>query len=183
MHKQVQEFDNAYELFTSSEDPLEHRRSVEILFAKIGLKSKFKQELQLGSKQVIDLFKSFKKATREDCISDIEHQSLKKVGELFTRYDNEKKYDKFADLAFSLALQNIIDFLGLPKKGDFEEYTINDLYDKKLLPNEIFLQFFILETLANNRVYKWNRNKIIIGQSLVCLEVCFEDIYDFLNHN
>lgn len=183
MNRKIQEFDNAYKLFTSSENPLEHRRSVELLLAKIGLKSKFKRELQSGSELVIKLFKSFKKVTQEDCVSKAEYQSLKKVGQLFTGFNKEKKYDKFADLAFSLALQNIIDFLGLPKKGNFEEYTIHDLYDKKLLPNEIFLQFFILETLANNRAYKWNRNKIIIGQSLVCLEVCFEDIYDFLNHN
>lgn len=162
MNKKVQEFDNAYKLFTSSEDPLEHLRSVEILLAQIGLKTKFKRELQLGSEQAIDLFKSFKKATRKDCISDVEYQSL---------------------LAFSLALQNIIDLLGPQKKSNFKEYTITDLYEKKLLPNGIFLQFFILETLSNNKVYRWNRNQTIIDQSLICLAVCFEDIYDYLNQN
>jgi len=86
MDEKVQEFDNAYKLFTSSDDPLEYRRSVEILLAKIGLKSKFKHELQ--------------------------------------------------------------DFLGLSNKRNFEEYTINDLYEKKLLPNEIFLQFFYTLNLS-----------------------------------
>ncbi|MBI3103731.1 hypothetical protein HYZ05_02215 [Candidatus Daviesbacteria bacterium] len=183
MNKKVQEFDNAYKLFTSSNDPLEHRMSVEILLAKIGLKSKFKRELQLGSEQVIDLFKSFKRATRKDCISNVEYQSLKKVGKLFTEYTAKNRYDKFSDLAFSLALQNIIDLLGLRKKSNFKEYTITDLYEKKLLPNGIFLQFFILETLSNNKVYRWNRNQTIIDQSLICLAVCFEDIYDYLNQN
>ena len=183
MDRKVQEFDNAYKLFTSSENPLEHHRSLEILLAKIGLKSKFKQELKLGSEVVIDLFKSFNKATREDCISETEYLSLKKVGKLFSEYMVENRYDKFSDLAFSLVLQNIIDLIELQEKGDFKEYTITDLYEKKLLPNEIFLQFFIMETLANNKVYKWKRNQTIIDQSLVCLAVCFEDIYDFLNHS
>ena len=183
MNKKVQELDNVYHLFTTSENGLKHRQSIESILAKIGLKSKFKQKLQLGSEQVIDLFKSFKKATRKDCISDAEYQSLKKVGKLFTEYAVKNRYDKFSDLAFSLALQNIIDLLGLQKKSNFKEYTITDLYEKKLLPNGIFLQFFILETLANNKVYKWNRNQIIIDQSLVCLAVCFEDIYDSLNQS
>lgn len=183
MNGKIQEFDNAYKLFTSSENPLDHRKSVEILLAKIGLKSNFKRELRLGSEQVIDLLKSFKKATRKDCISETEYLSLKKVGKLFSEYTVENRYDKFSDLAFSLALQNITDLLGLQKKSNFEEYTITDLYEKKLLPNGIFLQFFILETLANNKVYKWNRNQTIIDQSLVCLAVCFEDIYDFLNQS
>ncbi len=181
MNKKIQEFDNAYKLFISSNKMVEHRRSIETILAQIGLKSKFKRELQLGSEQVIGLFKSFKKATREDCISDAEYQSLKKVGKLFTEYTAKNRYDKFSDLAFSLALQNIIDLLGLQKKSNFKDYTITDLYEKKLLPNGIFLQFFILETLANNKVYKWNRNQTIIDQSLVCLAVCFENIYDFLN--
>lgn len=183
MDKKLGEFDNAYTLFTSSGDSIQHRQSIETILAKIGLKSKFKRELQLGSEQVIDLFKSFKEATREDCISEAEYLSLRNVGKLFTKYTVEKRYDKFSDLAFSLALQNIIDFLELPKKRDFEEYTITDLYEKRLLPNEIFLQFFILETLANNKAYKWNRNQTIIDQTLVCLSVCFEDIYNFLNYS
>ena len=183
MNKKVQELDSAYNLFTISEDELKHRQSIESILAKIGLKSKFKRELQLGSDQVIDLFKSFKRATREDCTSEAEYQSLKKVGKLFTEYAVKNRYDKFSDLAFSLALQNIIDLLGLQKKSNFKEYTITDLYEKKLLPNGIFLQFFILETLANNKVYRWNRNQTITDQSLVCLAVCFEDIYDFLNQS
>ncbi|RJQ24688.1 hypothetical protein C4577_07225 [Candidatus Parcubacteria bacterium] len=183
MNKKVKELDSAYNLFITSKNELKHRQSIESIFAKIGLKSKFKRELQLGSEQVIEVFKSFKKVTRKDCISDVEYQSLKKVGRLFTEYAAKNRYDKFSDLAFSLVLQNTIDLLGLQKKSNFKEYTITDLYEKKLLPNGIFLQFFILETLANNKVYKWNRNQTIIDQSLVCLTVCFEDIYDFLNQS
>ncbi len=86
MNKRVQEFDNAYKLFISSDKMVEHRRSIETILAQIALKSKFKRELHLGSEQVINLFKSFKKAAREDCISETEYLSLKKVGKLFSDF-------------------------------------------------------------------------------------------------
>lgn len=80
-------------------------------------------------------------------------------------------------------MRNLVDFLRLREREDFEGITDNDLYEKGLIPREIFLQFFLIETLSKTKNFDWDRNEDVINQNLACLIICFSDIYDFFNNS
>lgn len=175
-------FNFNFERFTSSIDPKEHKESTRRLLSQIKLEDEFNARLNEGSKLIKNFFQSFKNASLDTSIPEIERISMVKIGSQATRYIKNNQYHKLADLAFNLVFRNLTDFLQLSKRKDFNKLTFQNLYHKRLLPPEVFFQFFLLETLANEKIYNWNRNKIIVDQSLVCLEVCFSDIYRFLHY-
>lgn len=176
-----EELEESYKNFISSNNSVSHRKAIEKMLGIVGLKSEFKRSLKFGTERIIDVYCNFGDAAYEDWVKEEEKESIKNIGALFKRYYKEKDYRKFVETGYNLMFKNLADYLKLAERNDFQVLTDDDLYKENLLPKEIFLQYFLIETMIKNKSFDWHRGQEIINQNLVCFDVCFSDIYAFLN--
>lgn len=176
-----EELEESYKDFISSNNPISHRKAIEKMLGTVGLKSEFERSLKFGARRIKDSYCNFSNAADEDWVKEEEKESIKNIGALFKRYYKEKDYRKFVKTGYNLMFKNLADYLRLAERNDFQVLTDDDLYKENLLPKEIFLQYFLIETMVKNKSFNWNQNPKIIDQNLICFDVCFSDIYAFFN--
>ncbi len=179
--KKMQKFNKEYDQFLFEKDAEPHRKAVSGLLSRVGLSGEYNRILK-DKNAVSRFFLAWGDAARKEKDPN-EQKSLEKLGKLSEEYFNKKDYRSLSRLFANLAFQNLVDFTHLKEREDFEEITDHDLYEKGLIPKEIYLQFFLLETLSKMGKFDWNRNEYVINQNLACLIVCFGDIYDFFNES
>src|SRR3989344_5651610 len=175
----TKEFDAAYEEFARGKGPISHQKAIEMLLSQFGLEEEFGQALR-EEDRIRDFFLLWERAGREE-EDPKERAGLKKLGEMSKKLYETGEYRALSELFYDVVFRNLADFLRLQERNDFEELTDHDLYTKNLLPPEIFLQFFLLESLVKRDDFDWNRGNQIAHQNLACLIICFEDIYEFFH--
>lgn len=176
-----EEFGKSYEDFVSSNNPVFHRKAIEKMLGMVGLGSKFKRFLKFGTKIIEDIYCNFANNVEEDWVKEGEKEPIRKIGALFKKFYEKGDYLNFVDTGYMMIFRNLVDFLELRKRKDFDKLTDDYLFKKSLLPKDIFLQYFLIETMVKNKSFSWNRNLKIIDQNLICFDVCFTDIYAFFN--
>lgn len=176
-----EELEESYRDFVSSNNSVFHRKAIEKMLGMVGLGSKFKGSLKFGAKIIEDIYCNFANNVEESWVKEEEKEPILKIGTLFKKFYKEKDYRKFVETGYNLIFKNLADYLRLPERKDFQDLTDEDLYKKNLLPKEIFLQYFLIETMVKNKSFDWKRSQKIIDQNLICFDVCFTDIYAFFN--
>jgi len=175
----MEKFDRAYNQFLFEKDAGAHKKAAHDLLSTIGLAEKYYFFLD-DRKKISNFFLCWRRGVENET-DENEKRGLEQPGKLAQKHFTEKNYKELCKLFAGLALRHISEFLNLKNRADFEQITDFDLYEKNLLPNEILLQFFLLETLSKTEDFDWDRGEEIIEQNLACLIVCFSDIYEFLN--
>ena len=171
-------FDKSYNQFLSEEDPSAHKKAVHRILFEAGLEKEYYFVLK-DKKAIADFFFSWLEAGKEET-DENEKKGLQELGKFSKKYFEEKNYHELCRFYANVVLRHVVEYLHLENRPDFEKITDLDLYEKGLLPKEIFLQFFLIETLGKPN-FNWSRGKEVVEQNLACLVVCFADIYDFLN--
>lgn len=174
-----EKFDKSYKEFLHAENSKVHRKATEYLLSEVELDEEFRDILE-QPENVKKFLLSLKEFAEEE-EDPKERAGMKALGAVLESHYEHREFAELSSALFGLALRHIGEFIHLPEREDFEDLTDFDLYEKRLLPSEIFIQFFLLEILSHGETYNWNRNQEIITQSLACLIVCFGDIYEFLN--
>lgn len=180
MNGNIKKFDAAYRQFLNEESPKVHKKAVETLLAQVGLKKAYKDFLR-EPESVKSFFMSWERAGEEETNPE-EAVGLKQIGRMSKKLYENKDYRGLAGMFFNITLNHFAEFAKLQERSDFETITDHDLYEKDLIPSEIFSQFFILETPYKRKDFRWNRGEEIANQNLACLAVCFGDIYEFFNY-
>lgn len=170
-----------FEQFSSELDPAVHREAVATLLREIDLDDLY-QDLLDEPNAILNFFSSWKKAAEEED-DPKEAAALRQMSIDSLKLLNQKNYRELSEMFFDITFKHLAEFLNLESREDFEKLTDHDLYKKSLIPNEIFLQMFLLETLFKSKDFRWDRDNKIIKQNLTCLIVCFGDIYSFLEAN
>ncbi|MDQ3239420.1 MAG: hypothetical protein M3P33_02760 [bacterium] len=166
-------------IFTSSGNSTEHNKAIIDMLDPQDLDIEYKKLISEGGvDRILEIFISFSDASSDELINEYEQKSLEQVGELSKKHLLNKEYRAFAQMIFELTLESL------------SEYYSEELLDTVLVLNsksvysyitdEIYLQLFLLDTMANDRSFDWGRDQKIIVQSLNVLTICFSDIYSFL---
>jgi hypothetical protein len=166
-------------IFTTSTDALAQNQAILEMFDSLDLDIEYKKLVAKGDiKRVLDIFSSFSETDDEELVGEYEMTRMEQVGKLSHEFFAKRDFAAFAEMIFQLTLESIGESFDL---GDVEikKTNINKLYEN--IPEEIYLQTFLLESMGNKSVFDWNRNDQIIAQSLFTLTVCFSDIYGFLS--
>jgi hypothetical protein len=171
----VKKFDKSYDQFAREKDPALHRKALVSLLSNVELDEPF-LELIDQKDEVDHFFTSFARAG-EFATNPDEQKSLKQLGKLTKTYFAQKKYDKLSEIFCAIAFRNLVEALHLQERDDFEELTSRDLFLKKLLPPELMLPYFLLETFVQVPDFDWDRGEEIAHQNLACLVVCFGTLY------
>jgi len=172
-------FDTAYNQFLTEKDAHLHYQAVKRLLLECELEDSFVDFLEKRD-SVKDFFLMWEQAGREEK-DPKEKEGLKMLGEESKKLYLEKNYKKLVDVFFNITLRHLSSFIHLDSRKDFEQITDHDLYIKDLIPGEIFLQFFLIETMIKRDDFKWDREDTINNQNLACLAACFVDINSFFN--
>ena len=175
----MQKFDEKYRQFLFEKDAEVHRKAVRSLLSSVGLAKMYDYTIK-DKNAIPNFFLAWKIAAKEEEDPN-ERKGLESLGKLSEKYFNKKDYRALSKLFADVVLRHLAEFIHLEEREDFEEITDNDLYEKGLIPEEIYLQFFLIETLSKTKDFDWARNENVINQNLACLVVCFGDIYDFFN--
>ena len=174
----LKKFDDAYLQFVKGADATSHRRAITALLERVGLEEMFAR--CLAEDGVKSFFLLWERAGREE--EDLkERRGLKALGVLSKRFYEKRDYRELCELFYNMIFRHTAEFLHLEERADFKKLTDHDLYTKGLLPPEIFLQLFLIETPVKNTNFDWDRNEAIAEQNLACLIVCLGDIYDFFH--
>jgi len=176
-----EELEESYKDFVSSNNSVSHRKAIEKILGMTGLRREFKRSLKYGIDKVNDTYCNFGEAAGEKRVKEEEREPIRKVGALFRKFYKNKDYRNFVDTGYMMILRNLVDTLKLKELKNYDKLTDDDLYKKGLLPREIFLQYFLIESMVKNKSFDWNRDQRIIEQNLICFDVCFSDIYAFFN--
>lgn len=176
-----EEIEESYKDFVSSNNLVSHRKAIEKILGMTGLGSEFKRSLKCGVGMIKDTYCNFDEAAGEKWVKEEERESIRKVGALFKKFYMNKDYRNFVETGYMMVLQNMADILKLKELKNYDKLTDDDLYKKGLLPREIFMQYFLIESMIKNKSFDWNRDQRIIEQNLICFDVCFRDIYAFFN--
>lgn len=179
MNQSIQKFDVSYQQFLAEDSPAPHKKATETLLARAGLKKMYKKFLR-EQEIVKNFFLLWERAGEEEADTK-EAAGLKAIGAMSKKLYESKDYRGLSEMFFDITLRHLAEFMKLKERSDFKTITDHDLYEKNLIPSEIFLQFFLLETLFKRKDFLWDRGEEIAHQNLACLAVCFGDIYDFLN--
>lgn len=177
----MQRFDKEYDQFLFERDVELHRKAVRGLLSLVGLAKMYNYTIE-DKNALPDFFLTWKIAAKEEEDQN-ERKGLESIGKLSEEYFKKKDYRALSKLFADIVLRHLVEFIHLKEREDFEEITDNDLYEKGLIPGEIYLQFFLIETMSKAKDFDWSRNEDVVNQNLACLIVCFSDIYDFLNNS
>lgn len=177
----MQEFDTAYETFLAGTDPKEHRRAIKTMLSKIDLDGDFLSLVEEDD-GVESFFLMWEQAAEleED---ENERSSLREFGRKSKQLYHARRYADLCNLYAQIAFVHLCGFLQVHERADFEDLTDHDLFKKGLLPSEIFLQYFLLETLGKTKRFVWDRDEEIVRQNLACMIICYADINAFINED
>lgn len=178
-NKQIKDFDIAFQKYLSENDSVLHKKAIQELLKGIDLKDAF-DELLSKQDSVSSFFLMWQEAGKLEK-NPVEKKGLKKLGKLSKKFYKKKAYKKLYELFFNLMLNNFAKFIDLENRDDFKEITDHDLYEKGIIPSEILPQYFLIEAPVKMKNFDWERNEDIMRQNLVCLIVCFGDIYEFFH--
>jgi len=177
--KNIENFDICFEGYLKETDPKLHKTSIISLLASVDLDLEFKERLK-DEKEIERFFLTWKIAGELEK-DPKERKGLQQLGKLSEEFYIKKQYKKLFELFFDMIFRNLIDFVGAENRDDFEDITDHDLYEKGIIPPEIFFQYFLIESAVKNPKFDWKRNDEIMKQNLACLITCFGDIYEFMN--
>ena len=175
-----QKFDEAYESFLKETNPELHNKAIILLLSYSKLDNEYKKFVK--DKDEVESFFLMWEYASETAETPEDKNGLEQIGNMSKKLYHQRKYLKLLELFFNLIFRHFVDFVELKDRKDFNKITDHDLYKKNLIPSEIFLQFFIVETFIKREDFDWKRNEEIMKQNLACFIVCFEDIYSFLNY-
>lgn len=155
--------------FLKSENVAEHKEAIIQLLKGVALDKEFQKatDKQGGDIHLAHFLVSMQQIDDRYTKSPSETISCRKLGKLASRYYQQKEYHKITDLAFTQVLRNLIDASKSENSFNIKDLTFDDFFNK-YLSREIMLQYFILETLAKNEEFNWERNKKIIDQTFIC---------------
>ncbi len=177
---ELNEFRDYLRVFTTTHDAEMHKTAILRMLDPLDLDIEYKKlNLEGGLNRVMDIFSSFSDTSEDDLVTEYERKSLEQVGILTREYFTKKAYSSFAKMVFALTIESFAEKydLGLVDE-QLTEVQIEDIYNT--IPSEIYLQTFLLESMSDDSAFNWNRDAVIIEQSLLALTVCFSDIYAFL---
>lgn len=167
-------------LFATTKDPQEHHDVIMEILNPLDLEIEYlKLKSEGGLAKVEEVFRSFAEVPHDEMIGELERSSLKQVGQLTGEYFTAKNFKAFAQMAFVITLESMLEFYDLLEDVQVNDKHIAHLY--KHIADEIYVQMFILEHMAHEDHFDWNRDIQILEQSLIALTVCFSDIYGFLS--
>lgn len=175
----IKKFDEAYKKYFSETDSKLHKKALETLLEEIDLDDVFVYWLDEKG-EIERFFLTWEKAGKLEK-DPRDRKGMEKIGRLSKKYYYEKKYKELFELFFDIMFRNFVELAGIKERKDFEDITDVDLYEKNIIPSEIFLQYFLIESPIKKLGFDWNRNDEIMKQNLACLIVCFGDIYEFMN--
>lgn len=175
----MKNFDKAYNRFLKEKDPAQHRKGVLTLMKETGLEDRF-VEIMDGKDKVEDFFLLWEYAGKFEK-NRKDRKGLKKMGELSRKFYDAKDYFRICDLFYNIVFRHFAEYARLEERDDFNKITDIDLYEKDLIPSEILLQYFIVETMAKRDDFDWNRGEEIANQNLACFISCWSDLYDFFH--
>lgn len=175
-----EKFDQNIIDFLKSKDEKVHNSAIGELLKKVNLKRDYNYALR-HNKNLINFFVSMKEARSENWVGEDEKKNMITLGTMVEEMAKNHQYKKIADIALSLLFRNLVDFLKISERKDFDTLTDADLFEKKIIPSEIFLQYFLFECLSKNNQFDWSRNDIIINQTFTCAGVCFNDIQEYIH--
>lgn len=177
--KETKKFDINFKKYFEEKDIVLHREAIDGLLGKIDLQDAFIE--LLDEKDGVENFFFMWERAGELEKNHVEKKQLQKLGKLSKEFFNKKEYKKLYELFFDIMLNNFTNYVKLRNRKDFDKITDLDLYDKSIIPPEIFLQYFLMESPIKMKKFDWKRNKEIMMQNLACLIICFGDIYEFFN--
>lgn len=176
-----QEFRDLVRVFTSTSDPVQHEQAILVMMDPLDLDIEYKKlSREGGLDRVQTIFSSFADVEDDEMLSEYERKRLEQVGNLTNLYFTQKAYSSFALMIYQLLLESVLEKYDFGI-GDAAQLKSEMLY--ATLPEEIQLQTFLLESMANPKVFNWNRDEDIVVQSLLLLTVCFSDVYSFLTED
>lgn len=176
----INNWEKNVQLFYKSKDEKEQKEAIGEILKQIGSKRRFNQALKLEKTELSNMLITFENISRKSCQSKKECDSLRKIGKEAKKFTKTKKFNKVVELGFNLATDNIVSFLKL-QGGELDNINLEVFY-REYLPREIFTQYALLEMMAKNPNFDWNRKNEIIRQTLVLAGMCFWDIYEHI-HN
>lgn len=178
---ELHEFRDYLRIFTTTHDSVMHKDAILRMLDPLDLDIEYKKLDQNGGlERVKSIFASFSEIEEGDLVTEYERKSLEQVGTLTKEYFDQKAYSSFAKMVFALTLESFSEKYDLGLDEDrLSEVRVEDIYDN--IPSEIYLQTFMLESMSDDSSFNWNRDEVIIEQSLLALTVCFSDIYVFLS--
>ena len=177
----MQEFDTAYETFLAGTNPKEHRRAIKTMLSEIDLDGEFLS--LLDEDDGVETFFLIWEQAAELEEDENERPSLRELGKKSKQLYQDRRYAELCSMYGQIALVHLCGFLQVHERADFEDLTDHDLFEKGLLPSEIFLQYFLLETLGKVGGVDWDRDEEIVRQNLACMVICFTDINAFFNED
>ncbi|MDQ3098624.1 MAG: hypothetical protein M3Q44_02665 [bacterium] len=180
---ELHEFRDYLRIFTTTHDANLHKTAILQMLDPLDLDIEYKKLNQDGGlNRVMDIFASFSEIEDDDLVTEYERKSLEQVGALTREYFKQKAYSSFAKMVFALTLESFAEKYDLGLDEDqLTEVRVEDVYNT--IPSEIYLQTFLLESMSDESAFNWNRDTVIIEQSLLALTVCFSDIYAFLTED
>lgn len=178
-NSKTKKFDINFKKYFDEEDPVSHRKAVARLLKEVDLKDDF-DELLSEKNRLGSFFLMWGKAGKSGKNS-VDKKGLQKLGKLSKEFYSKKEYKKLYELFFNIMLRNFAEFADLEARDDFKKITDLDLYEKRIIPSEIFFQYFLMESPIKMKDFNWNRNEEVMRQNLACLVICFGDIYEFFH--
>lgn len=177
---ELNEFRDYLRIFTTTHDAELHKTALLQMLDPLDLDIEYKKLNQEGGlDRVMTIFSSFSDINDDELVTEYERKSLEQVGALTKEYFAKEAYSSFAKMVFALTLESFGEKYDLGVEDEeLTEVKIEDIYN--IIPSEIYLQTFLLESMSDETAFNWNRSPIIIEQSLLALTVCFSDIYAFL---
>jgi len=179
-NNKIKIFDEAYARFLSEDDPALHYKAMKILLSEVDLDKCFDE---MGKRDEVKKFFLMWQESSKYEKDPIEKENLKRMGIESKLLYNQGSYQKLADLFFNITLRHIANYIHLEERKDYNEITDHDLYTKNLIPEEIYLQFFLMETMIKRKDFDWDRGEKISNQNLACFVTCFIDINAYINEN
>lgn len=178
--KQIKNFDADFEGYFLEKDPVLHKKAIQNLLKRIDLKDVF-DELLSEENGVGKFFLMWEMAGELEEKKSADKNGLQRLGSLSKEFYSKKEYEKLYELFFNTMFHGLAEFINLKSRDDFESITDQDLYEKDVIPSEIFFQYFLMESPVKMKDFDWNRNEEIMRQNLACLIVCFGDIHEFFH--
>jgi hypothetical protein len=173
-----QQFRDFVRIFTTGENPVSHAAAIIEMLDPLDLDIEYRKLAHEGGLQrVLDIFTSFADMSDNFMLTEYETSRLKQVGMLTEEYFKKQDYSAFAAMVHQLLLESFLE------KYDFGTEDISKINSEKLyriIPEEIQLQTFLLESMADPAIFDWKRSNVILIQSMLVLTVCFSDVYSFL---
>lgn len=177
--KQIKDFDVSLQEYFSEKEPSLHKKAIRELLREADLEDSF-DELASKGNGVEKFFLMWETAGKAEKNSP-DKEGLQRLGKLSKEFYGKKEYKKLYELFFDIMFNDFARYANLRNRKDFEKITDRDLYEKNIVPSEIFLQYFLMESPIKSGGFDWNRSEEIMKQNLACLVICFGDIYEFFH--